>query len=234
MIDRLGIGISGCRHYGLRPKALRLRGLAAQAAGATRLGRGVAVALRLDWRVVELQLVHAQFLGRAQCEAGLFHQRALVGDMHRVRRDADAGCDAELALPLQQHRRTDGVEQLARDRFGLLRGRQLVCQHGELVANEARHHVAGTQLLLHARSELAQCVPDLAAQAVVHALETVHVEQQDREATFVALDQLHRLRHQLAQRRPVRQAGERSSCVDRYWMRCAACLCSVMSRAVPR
>jgi hypothetical protein len=131
MIDRLGIGISGCRHYGLRPKALRLRGLAAQAAGATRLGRGVAVALRLDWRVVELQLVHAQFLGRAQCEAGLFHQRALVGDMHRVRRDADAGCDAELALPLQQHRRTDGVEQLARDRFGLLRGRQLVCQHGE-------------------------------------------------------------------------------------------------------
>ena len=65
----------------------------------------------------------------------------------------------------------------------------LLQEDGELVSPEARQHVARAQARLEAVGDGdEELVPDDVAQAVVHELEAVHVEQEEGEGVAAAAD----------------------------------------------
>jgi len=97
---------------------------------------------------------------------------------------------------------------------------RIVDQHGELVAAETRDRVAGAHALLepsrHGDEEL---VPDGVAERVVHDLEPVEIEEDERDPrrglasprrdVICARSRLELLREAGEQQRPVGQAGAR-------------------------
>ena len=83
-------------------------------------------------------------------------------------------------------------------------------QHGELVAAHAEQHVGLAHRAADALGgDAQQAVAGVVAEAVVHALEIVQVEEQQRERPAGALGAAHRLVEVLGEAGAVRQAGER-------------------------
>jgi hypothetical protein len=73
-------------------------------------------------------------------------------------------------------------QQLARDGAELLGRADLLQQHDELVAAQARHHVARAQRLLEAQRRLVQqLVAGFVAERVVDELEAVEVDEHHRD-----------------------------------------------------
>ena len=146
-------------------------------AGAQVVDRAV-VGLRLE----QLGAVAAPLLGPVHRRVRVAEQRLrAVGDAAR-QGDADAGGHEHLTL----HERDgpgDRIGQpLGHELGGLLAG-HVVAQDRELVAAEAGHHVVRA----HGRAQPVghrhqQSVAGGVAQAVVHHLEAVEVEEQDRDA----------------------------------------------------
>ena len=124
-------------------------------------------------------------------------------------RDPDRGGDEHLSFD-ERDRLRDHLGNPFRDELGRLRARHVLAQHGELVATESRDDVVGTHRAAEAvgdRDE--QPVSRRVAEAVVHHLEAVEVEEQDghpgvhgggaRELATEAVDE----------QRAIRQARER-------------------------
>ena len=112
---------------------------------------------------------------------GVAQQFLGAGVVRRGQRDTD-GRRGEDLLGAQAERRL----QLRDDAFGDMRRRLRIGdafhQHGELVATEAGHHVAGLQAGAHATTHLEeQVVANQVAYRVVDDLEAIQVDEQHRE-----------------------------------------------------
>ena len=98
------------------------------------------------------------------------------------------------------------------DDAGLARVGDVLEQHGELVAAHARHGVAGADGRVEpARDGAQQLVPDGMPERVVHDLEAVEVEEEDRAAAAgpPPAGPSQRLLEPVEEQRPVRQPGQR-------------------------
>ena len=102
------------------------------------------------------------------------------------------------------------VQQLLRHRRRLARLGDVLEEHAELVAADARDEVVAAHARLQARGhDLQQAVADLVAEAVVDLLEVVHVEEQERRGLVVPARVRHRLARALGEHRAVGKPGER-------------------------
>ena len=128
----------------------------------------------------------AVLLGQVHGDVGLPQQRLDVGPVIGEHRDADADVDVEQRV-VDDERLGDRHAHAT----GHLDGREVVVQtrehHGELVAAETGHRVAGP----HGAADAAgrdgeQLVARGVAQGVVDLLEAVEVEQQDADPGVVA------------------------------------------------
>ena len=126
----------------------------------------------------------------------------------RRARDADAGVDVHLVAAEQErrlHRLAEPLHQRRRvHRTALLQ------EDRELVAAESRHRVGhpGARAEPLGRGD-EQPVAHLVAQAVVHLLEVVEVEEQHRQRVPVAAGERQRMADPVAEERPVGEPGER-------------------------
>ena len=103
-----------------------------------------------------------------------------------------------------------GVEQLLRDPAQHRRLVEVLDDHHELVAAEAREQVGLAQRRRQrAGHALQQLVADPVAERVVDVLEAVEVDEQHADAAAAALRLRDRLRQPLVQQQPVGQAGQR-------------------------
>ena len=101
-------------------------------------------------------------------------------------------------------------DDLARDLLRFLRRVDVFQHDGELVAAQARDGVLRPHGLLQARGGGAQdAVAGGVAERIVDVLEAVQVEEQHRDAAFLAARAHDRARQALGQQRAVRQAGQR-------------------------
>ena len=102
------------------------------------------------------------------------------------------------------------MQQLLRHRGRLARLGDVLQQHAELVAADARDEVVAAHAGAQARGDhLQQRVADVVAERVVHLLEVVEVEEQQRRGLLVAPRVRHRLARALGEHRAVGQPGER-------------------------
>ncbi len=147
-------------------------------------------------------------LGDVHRDVGAAEQQAGVRAVLRVRGDADARAHLQ-ALLLQHERLLEQPEAFPRQR---LRGRQARAgqEQGELIAAEPGHRVGRADLLAQAQPHLPQqVVPDVVPERVVHRLERVQVDEQERERIAAARREQQRLLQPVAQERPVGQLGDR-------------------------
>ncbi len=121
---------------------------------------------------------------------------------------AHAGLEPELG-PLHAHGLVEGPDQpLRRDRR-LLPVLQLLQQDGELVPAEAGHRVLVPDVRLQPAGHPGQHpVADGVAQAVVHLLEMVQVQEEDAQPATVPLGPGQGLSQPVLEELPVREAGE--------------------------
>ncbi len=181
--------------------AQRLRQCAFQVQPALRLG----LQLQAEARVLRL----AGLLGAIQGEVrGLQGVDGLaVGHQPG---DADAGADHQGAA-IHMQRLAQAVEHALRHLFGVHQAGQVVQQHDELVAAEARQVVARSQAAEQALGDFHQhAVADRVAETVIDQLEAVQVdEQQAGLARAGAALAQQRLLQQFVQAQAVTQAGQR-------------------------
>ena len=159
-------------------------------------------------RAVDVDPVTAGVLRRVARVVGAHHQlpgaAAARGDGYQP----DARADAEHLLLPYEAELLDGRAQLVRHLAGLLH-RAVLEQQRELVAAEPRQHVALAHRGLHPRGDLAQqLVARGVAARVVHDLEAVEIQVQQRGlARRVARARDH-LVEQVLERAAVEQVGE--------------------------
>jgi hypothetical protein len=102
-----------------------------------------------------------------------------------IQRDADARADAHLP-PGQHDRPPDQADDSLRDDVDIGHARDAGEQHDEFVTARSRHDVAVAQRLGDPVGDQAQhFVTDVVAERVVDRLETVEVDEQEREAAVV-------------------------------------------------
>ncbi len=148
-------------------------------------------------------------LGVVHRRVGMLDERLGAAAVAREQRDADRRRHRDRRA-LHLERRADGGEQLVRH---LLHagGRGVAGeQHHELVAAEARDEVAGAQRAGDAACHrLQQRIAGKVAERVVHALEVVEVDEQQRERGAARAGLRHQRLGLLDEGVAVRQAGER-------------------------
>ena len=177
----------------------------AQLGGQRGGGGGVLVEQRRE----ELVAVAAALLGAVHGDVGEPHQRADLLAVLRHAGDADARAGEQLAA-LCVVRPAELVDQLLRHRGGLARLGDVLQQHAELVAADARDEVVAAHRGAQARGDhLEQAVAHLVAERVVDLLEVVQVEEQQRRGLVVAPRVRHRLAGALGEHGAVGQAGKR-------------------------
>ena len=102
------------------------------------------------------------------------------------------------------------VKELLRHGGGLARIGDLLQQHAELVAADARDEVVAAHRGAQARGDdLQQAIADVVAERVVHRLEVVEVDEEERRGLLVAPRVRHRLARPLGEHGAVGQPGER-------------------------
>ncbi len=116
-------------------------------------------------------------LRRVHGDVGAAQQRARVGAVLGIERDADAGADFE-HLRLDDEGLLEGVENAARGERGRLSVRGARENDGEFVAAEAGHEVFAAELVVETERDLAQeSVAEVMAERVVHFLEAIEIHQ---------------------------------------------------------
>jgi hypothetical protein len=93
--------------------------------------------------LVEGKAVAAAGFAAIQCQVGILHQLVRLRAVARGKRDANAGADFE-AMALDAVGVADGLDDAARQGFGLVGVAGAGLNNGEFVAAEARHQVAPT------------------------------------------------------------------------------------------
>ena len=160
-------------------------------------------------RLEQLDAALAVRLGRVHREVGVAQQLVRRGGGPAARGDADAGAGVHLAA-----RHHDRLVQRVEDPLGHLDHRlgvgSVLEEHRELVAAQPSRRVAGAkaaaQAIGHGHQEL---VTGTVAQAVVHQLEVVEVDEGHRGDRRVgASDASQSMLDAVEEERPVRQAGE--------------------------
>jgi len=158
-------------------------------------------------------------LGAVHRHVGMPDEAVEIDAVGRVHRDADAGRDDDLLLPELQ-RRAQGIQQALRDQRGVVGTGKVLGDDGELVAAEAGDGEGAVVLrprqrvdAAHAAGQerghvLQQAVPRLVAQAVVHDLEAIEVEEHQRHRASRALRPLHGPLQPAAEERAVGQPGQ--------------------------
>ena len=183
--------------------------LALDAAAQARFHRQALERAALGDAAVELVVVLARLLGAVHRGIRVLHERLLVLAVLRIEADADARGEEELALA-DHHRLHERGEHLARRDFRLRAFAHLGEHDHELVAAQARHHVARAQRVAQPPRRLIQHgVARLVAERVVDHLEAVEVDEHHGERALVAPRALASGVQELAERRAVRQPGER-------------------------
>ena len=156
-----------------------------------RLGLDRAAQVRLEVEAGEHVALHphvedgvarlALRLGAVHRDIGVVDQLERI-DVRPSERDADRTGDVELA-PDDLQRIGQRAQHTLGDDRGLARVRDVLEQHGELVAADPRDRVAGPQRGVQAqRDRLQQLVAGLMAERVVDDLEMVEVDEQHRSA----------------------------------------------------
>ena len=140
---------------------------------------------------------------------GASHQRVGAVAVGREQRAADAGADDQRFAAEHEWRAQCGCD-LVRDPLGRRTTARAVEQHHELVAAPTRHRVAlphrGPQPLRHLSE---QHVAFVVAEAVVHVLEAVEVDEEHGDTGARAARAGERLQQPVAQEEAVRQPGQR-------------------------
>ena len=159
--------------------------------------------------VEELVRVAPELLRAVHRDVGVLQELLGIVGIVGVDADADRRGHVDVVL-LDLERLRDGVEQLLRDPAQHRRLLEVLDDHHEFVAAEAREQVGlaqrRRQRLGHA---LQQLVADPVAERVVDVLEAVEVDEQHADAAAAALRLRDRLRQPLVQQQAVRQAGQR-------------------------
>jgi hypothetical protein len=156
--------------------------------------------VRLDAGVAVLGDVHRDIRS--------LQQRLDVASVLRVQRDAQRTIDLK-GHAFGPERLSERVPNLMREVKWLLVIGEPCDEHGELVAAEPRHgHVVANDLREPPADQLQQGVTDVVSQGVVDLLETVEVEQEQRDARVVGLRLRERVAGPLHQHLAVRKAGE--------------------------
>ena len=142
-------------------------------------------------------------------DVGVLQQLFRIVRVVGIDRDADRRRDEDVVL-LDLERLRDRVEQLLRDAAQHRRIVEVLDDHHELVAAQARQQVGLAQRARQrGRHALQELVADAMAERVVDVLEAVEVDEQHADAMAAALGLRDRLRQALVQQQPVGQAGQR-------------------------
>ena len=150
----------------------------------------------------------APLLGPVHRGVGVLDQQGTLGQLARLgQRHADAGTESQLGpagpnrigeRPLQAVGHADGLEHAA----------HRLAEDGELVAAEAGHGVLGSQGAAQAAGHLAEhLVAGGMAEAVVDALEAIHVEEVDGRGGG-ALAPAQRMTEAIGEQSTVGETGE--------------------------
>jgi hypothetical protein len=130
--------------------------------------------------VKELEAPTPGLLGGVHRNVGVADEILTPRPASGVEGDADARTDAQLAAR-DPDRLGERAQEASRDR-ACLRLVGPVEEDGELVSSEPRQRVAGAKLRVEPLGDdLEQLVAGVVAEAVVHLLEAVEVDQQDCE-----------------------------------------------------
>src|SRR5450759_4513033 len=137
-------------------------------------------------------------------------QRVRVPGVCRIERDADAGPDVDaLLLTAELERRRKRGNDFPGDGFRVLAPGDVGQDQGEFIAPDAGHRVGFAYLVPDPRGNgLQEFVAGGVPQGVVHRLELVQVEVQQRELARAAFGKTDRLTEPVVEQQPVRQAGE--------------------------
>ena len=129
--------------------------------------------------VEELVAGPAPVLGHVHGDVGVAEQ--VLGSLTRAGHgDANAGRHEQVSAQ-QREGRPEGLSDAIGDGDGARRVRDAVDEHEELVASHPGHRVARTKAVLDAAGHVdEELVARLVPEAVVHDLEAVEVEEQDR------------------------------------------------------
>ena len=155
-------------------------------------------------------------LGLVEHEVGVLEQLFGIFAVLGIDRDADAGAAVDLPA-LDVEGLGEGLDDPLGRGGGAVHGGEVVQDDGELVTAEAgydlaavaRHRIALPHVDLKALGAgLQQLVADAVAQGIVHALEVVEIEEQNREHSSRAVGLRHRMLQAFGKRLAVGQAGE--------------------------
>ncbi|RMS43781.1 hypothetical protein ALP65_04634 [Pseudomonas aeruginosa] len=155
----------------------------------------------------ELRVVAPAGLGLVQGQAGVLQQLLALLAVVRVEADADAGGHHQGA-PVQGDGFLHLLHQALREDVRLVVLGE-VGEHAELVAGEARHHVAIAQHAADAfGDDLQQLVARVVAEGIVDPLEVIEVEEHHRQALASQATILQVLDEHFVECRAVLQAGQ--------------------------
>ena len=136
------------------------------------------------------------------------HQRVDVSLQRGVHRHANAGANAQLAS-VHRHALMQGVNDAVADGIGDFAGHLAVQHHQKLVAPEPRHRVARTHRAGNALGHDAQhLIARAVAFGVVHVLEPVEVNEQQRHRPVCVPRMQQRLLQPPLESGPVEQPGQ--------------------------
>ena len=162
----------------------------------------------VEGRVVELEAVAAALLGAIQRHVGALEQLVRSGTVLGIEADPDAGGDVQL-VAADVERRPDRLEDLLRRLDRVLGVLQPAQNEDELVAAHARDGVLGAHRGAQAAAQRdQQGVADGVAQGVVDDLETIEIEEQDRQHLLMACALLERGGEAVVEQGAIGQPGQ--------------------------
>ena len=164
---------------------------------------------RLHVGPIESDPVAAGVLGVIHRRVGVHDQRLRVVAVFRIERDADARGQHQL-VPRDEVRLGDRRHNLLRDQPGVLGLIDFRQEDQELVAAVTADGVRLADARHQALRDRAQdLVADGVTERIVDVLETIAVEEQDRDAAAVAARQRDGAGEAIVQEQPVRQVRQR-------------------------
>ena len=159
--------------------------------------------------VVDLIGVAAFGLGLVHRGVGELEQVGRHQGVVRIQADSQRRRDVDVVALVHLQRPAERQQDFTRHAFHRLQAADVLEDHGELVAAQARHRVRSAEGRLQSGSRgLEQAVAGRMAERIVDVLEPVQVEEQHRHPGFLATRADDGPAEALGQQRPVRQAGQ--------------------------
>ena len=157
---------------------------------------------------VELVSVSPLFLGAVHRRVRGAQQVGCVDCVVRINADPDTGRGAQ-AEALDVNLLAQGPVQLVCKICRVLRVTDFLEQHGEFVATKARHDVVASHALTNPITDRPQqLIAGQVSKRIVHHLETIEIQKQQRKLTAMASRALDGLLECRGEQQSVRQAGQ--------------------------